>query len=91
MWDSRVKLCSVIPALLQGSKVTAGFHYCSWVICILCCRLTNKDKNNSVVVDELVFQSNDQTSFPEWGEYNLLFDVNTVNLPLKTMAERQKD
>ena len=26
--------------LLQGSKMTAGFHYRNWILCIYCFRLT---------------------------------------------------
>ena len=30
-------------ASLQGSRATAGFNYSSWVVCIKCYRLPNKD------------------------------------------------
>ena len=65
MWNSRTKLCSITPALLQGSKVTAGFHCSSWIVCIQCYRFTNKDIFNGIVVNELEFQSNNSSLFPE--------------------------
>ena len=51
-------------ASLHGSKVTAGFHYSSWVVCIKCLRLFDEDNYNGVVVNELEFQSGDSSSFP---------------------------
>ena len=42
------------------------------------------DNHNGVVVNELEVQSSDPSSFPEWGEYILLFDVDIVNLRLKS-------
>ena len=47
--------------------------------------------HNGVVVNKPEFKSSRSRSFPGWGEYDLLFNVNIVNLLLKkTMEERQK-
>ena len=35
------------------------------------------------MVHDTEFHCSDSSSFPEWGEFNLLFDVDIVNLPLK--------
>ena len=48
------------------------------------------DNHNGVVVNELELQSSDTSLFPEWGEYILLFDVDIVNLPLKS-SDRQTE
>ena len=50
----------------------------------ICYRLTDMDNHNGVVVNELELQSSDPSLFPGWGEYILLFDVDIVNLPLKS-------
>ena len=84
MWNSRAKLCSITPVLLQESKTIAGFHYSSWIACIQCYKFTIRSNYNGVVVNELELQSSDSSSFSRWGEYDLLFNVDIVSLPLKT-------
>ena len=41
--------------------------------------LSTRTNYNGVVVDELEFPG----LFPEWGDFNLLFNVDKMNLPLK--------
>ena len=77
-------------ASLQWSKVTVGFHYSNWVVYIKCYRFPAMNNYNGVVVNELQFQFGDLNSFPERGEFNLLFNVDIVILLLKKMTERQK-
>ena len=43
VWNSRTKLCSISPPLLQGSKATVRFHYGSLGVCILCYSFTNTE------------------------------------------------
>ena len=70
-------------ASLQWSKVTVGFHYSNWVVCIKCYRFPAMNNYNGAVVNELQFQFGDLNSFPERGEFNLLFNVDIVILLLK--------
>ena len=70
-----------VPSV-QGSKVTVVFHYYNWVVCIKCCKFSTRTYNG-LVVNELKLQCSDPSSFPVWEEFNLLFDVDIVNLPLK--------
>ena len=62
---------------------TAWFHYSNCVVCIKCFRLSIGVNNNAVVGNELESQCNNLRSFLRWGEFNLLFNVDIVNLPLK--------
>ena len=41
------------------------------------------NNHNGAAGNELKFQSSDPISFPDWREFNLLFDVDIENLPLK--------
>ena len=41
------------------------------------------NNDNGVVVNDTDFQWSNQSLFPEWGAFSLLFDVDLVNLPLK--------
>ena len=71
--------------------MTAGFHYSSWIVCRQCYRFTKKDHFHGVVINELEFQSNDSNLFPGWGEYDLLFDLDIVNLRLKNNGGETED
>ena len=42
------------------------------------------NNDNGVVVNDTDFQRSNPSSFPDWGAFSLLFDVDIVNLPLKS-------
>ena len=55
-----------------------------------CYRLSICNNDNDIVVNDLEFQCSDPDSFSEWGEFHLLFDVDIVNLSLKSNGGETK-
>ena len=46
--------------------------------------------HNGILVHTSEFQPSDPRSFPEWEEYDLLFNVDIVNLLLKNNGGRDR-